>query len=451
MKFLIQILIFISHLAIATSSVAEESLDRLVAEATNQFITASDGDRNSRTKKYQQVRAVLDRITLEHPTSETALQILLSETVGGIDIAALNMFLNNPNADFPPSLTSSENKINLTNLAEDAQFGSSDLFRPICLLIGSSLDGLNCPYIDVESCPGEACLQSGIAKILSTQNFLSAPRSGQDVFRAKEGEFLLFDSPNVYSIPCKGRISDPGQNNNFTLGATVYRLAYSGEGTYVHLVDGVRHGGDLSMSFEYDEVCFEVFEYWSRFHNEQGKIGWGLVNHEVMVGLSRYDRLDNVPTWVTESSSAIIGIEIGSGTVQTESALDLSRNVRREIQRRLLLLGHDPRGVDGIFGPGSRAAISSWQSVQGNQSSGFLNSLNLDALKQQSESAYQKWLKEAPLQSKRANSQVVRGVRWTKRQDSDGIWYCKPCNGGFWCSGKTTGSICQQFRPAGWK
>lgn len=55
-----------------------------------------------------------------------------------------------------------------------------------------------------------------------------------------------------------------------------------------------------------------------------------------------------------------------------EEALGLTRDQRRAIQRQLSLLGFDPRGIDGLFGPGSRAAISAWQTRNGETVTGFL-------------------------------------------------------------------------------
>ena len=55
-----------------------------------------------------------------------------------------------------------------------------------------------------------------------------------------------------------------------------------------------------------------------------------------------------------------------------EDALGLDREARREIQRALSLIGHDPRGIDGIFGPGSRRAIRAWQQTQGTEALGYL-------------------------------------------------------------------------------
>ena len=41
-----------------------------------------------------------------------------------------------------------------------------------------------------------------------------------------------------------------------------------------------------------------------------------------------------------------------------EQEIGLDRDGRRDVQRWLQALGHDPRGIDGMFGPGSRAAIA---------------------------------------------------------------------------------------------
>lgn len=83
-------------------------------------------------------------------------------------------------------------------------------------------------------------------------------------------------------------------------------------------------------------------------------------------------------------------------TEEREAALELSRSERREIQNRLRLVAHDPRGADGVFGPNTRTAISSWQAEQGFPVSGYLDDLQLTALREQSETEYQAFLQSQP-------------------------------------------------------
>lgn len=55
-----------------------------------------------------------------------------------------------------------------------------------------------------------------------------------------------------------------------------------------------------------------------------------------------------------------------------EQDLALSRNERRAIQRDLTTLGYNTRGIDGLFGPGTRGAIEAWQSQFDFTETGFL-------------------------------------------------------------------------------
>ncbi len=68
-----------------------------------------------------------------------------------------------------------------------------------------------------------------------------------------------------------------------------------------------------------------------------------------------------------------------------EQSLDLNRDQRREIQRDLSLLDFNTRGIDGIFGRGTRAAIASWQQAQGFDATGFLSREQITRLDAQAE------------------------------------------------------------------
>lgn len=56
-----------------------------------------------------------------------------------------------------------------------------------------------------------------------------------------------------------------------------------------------------------------------------------------------------------------------------EAELRLSRDQRRQIQRNLSILDFNPRGIDGLFGRGSRAAIGAWQQSRGIDGFGYLS------------------------------------------------------------------------------
>lgn len=56
-----------------------------------------------------------------------------------------------------------------------------------------------------------------------------------------------------------------------------------------------------------------------------------------------------------------------------EEALGLTRDQRRTIQRQLSILDYDTRGIDGIFGRGTRTAITNWQKANGLEGSGYLS------------------------------------------------------------------------------
>ena len=73
---------------------------------------------------------------------------------------------------------------------------------------------------------------------------------------------------------------------------------------------------------------------------------------------------------------------IATDPERVETALDLTREQRREIQRHLTLLGFNTRGIDGIFGPGTRGAIRGWQEGRGLETTGFLNAAQIALLEQ---------------------------------------------------------------------
>ncbi|MEM9199906.1 MAG: peptidoglycan-binding protein, partial [Pseudomonadota bacterium] len=71
-----------------------------------------------------------------------------------------------------------------------------------------------------------------------------------------------------------------------------------------------------------------------------------------------------------------------------EALLALVRNDRKEIQSRLRLAGFDPKGVDGLFGPATRTAITEWQTARGFEATGYLNAAQKALLEDETDDRY---------------------------------------------------------------
>jgi hypothetical protein len=69
--------------------------------------------------------------------------------------------------------------------------------------------------------------------------------------------------------------------------------------------------------------------------------------------------------------------------MKTEEDINLDRDQRRDVQRRLKALGF-ATPVNGKFNDETRRAITNWQSARGYPVSGFLNNLQFDAMKTES-------------------------------------------------------------------
>jgi peptidoglycan hydrolase-like protein with peptidoglycan-binding domain len=85
-----------------------------------------------------------------------------------------------------------------------------------------------------------------------------------------------------------------------------------------------------------------------------------------------------------------------------EEALRLSTDQRREIQRNFALLEFDPRGIDGIFGPGTRSAITDWQQQNGFPQTSYLDREQIERLSAQAARRAQQLEAEAARQQQAA-------------------------------------------------
>lgn len=80
---------------------------------------------------------------------------------------------------------------------------------------------------------------------------------------------------------------------------------------------------------------------------------------------------------------------------RVERDLNLTRDEKRDIQRALTVLGHDTRGVDGVFGPASRRAIVGWQARTKRRTHGFLDETQIRNILSQGENRRRELQEEA--------------------------------------------------------
>lgn len=99
--------------------------------------------------------------------------------------------------------------------------------------------------------------------------------------------------------------------------------------------------------------------------------------------------------------AAALGLEDAAAQ---EEALKLSAAQRREIQRRLRLASHDPRGIDGIFGPATRAALAAWQTAEGIPATGYMTEATHLRLAESTEAKYRAWAAD---RSRRARDRQI--------------------------------------------
>lgn len=123
----------------------------------------------------------------------------------------------------------------------------------------------------------------------------------------------------------------------------------------------------------------------------------GLWGANTRQAISRWQTANKVPVsgYVTAQQVKLIALQAGSsvgtepdGTVAgddliEERLLSLTYDERREVQRRLTLLGYNTRGVDGSFGANTRRALASWQRDEGLRASGYMTADQLRTLRQQ--------------------------------------------------------------------
>ncbi|WP_372804453.1 peptidoglycan-binding domain-containing protein [Loktanella salsilacus] len=97
---------------------------------------------------------------------------------------------------------------------------------------------------------------------------------------------------------------------------------------------------------------------------------------------------------------------------QAEDDLKLPVEARRAVQRNLQVLGFDTRGIDGIFGPGTRGAIKTWQGQNNTAQTGYLTADTIGRINDQA--ARRAAELELQAEQRRAANRAADRTDWEK-------------------------------------
>lgn len=103
---------------------------------------------------------------------------------------------------------------------------------------------------------------------------------------------------------------------------------------------------------------------------------------------------DEIAVLVPLEGSANELVWFPPSNAESETALSLDKQAIRDIQARLLVLGHDPNGIDGVIGRGVRSAVKGWQESRSADANGYLNETQVIELRKQSQAALDAWLED---------------------------------------------------------
>lgn len=337
--------------------------------------------------RLQALRAALDQLVTDFPASDLAVHILLGETIDGLDLSALD-----------------------TRLTSAEAMAKSDSGAPAEVgLIGTGGETYGIPIGDVEALtalPDGATISGHVSGDLALLSPISP------ILRGLEQALT-----RCYGY---GTGKDRAQSGNI-------RFAIGQDGLLSGSAVPANGGAGVAAEQEISLVAIQSIADCGPFPPEYaGQAYLATFTDRTLIGLAHLP--EGETPWVTADE-------------QTEAELDLDRRTIAEIQGRLTLLGFNPNGIDGSLGRGARAAISEWQESHFMPATGYLDGIQLAALRDLSQDAFQDWLINSGGQEIIDRAAVPPAKK--RRKDTKG-WYKK---NGLYCKATLVGTWCQSNVP----
>lgn len=90
-----------------------------------------------------------------------------------------------------------------------------------------------------------------------------------------------------------------------------------------------------------------------------------------------------------------------------EEALALSLRQRRNLQIRMRLMGHNPSGIDGVFGPNTRDAIAELQQASDLPATGYIDTETRSLILDKTRVSYRDWVRSLPKPPRQRPTAVI--------------------------------------------
>jgi len=369
-----------------TTSIAsseDAAVMALVAEVDAAYSDAVVLSGTDKRRGLLKVKALIDRIVTHYPSSQASIAISLGKKVGNVDPMALDTELTLLGLNAAIATPENTTQINVPVVRPPTD--------PLLRQIDHCLTASNLPASPVGDARIKMRLQTGLDGAISGLPSLIEPNSPNGA------EQQLFN----HSLLALGACSELARIQRNSI--VVFLVSTKG------IVDGVVLQTDAIIPLSNLAPSPDSPLPDPKLHADRQLV-----------------------TWTTS-------------TRQSQDALQLGRADIVGIQARLTAMSYDPKGIDGVMGPGLRSAVRLWQTSAGIPSTGYFDGIQLDRFKAESEPAFEVWkLNEDHLRllAKASVSPKVGGRRshngWYRSTDGN---YCRKGMFGLWC---------QAWKPVAW-
>ncbi|WP_163886726.1 peptidoglycan-binding protein [Aliiruegeria sabulilitoris] len=336
-----------------------ETPESLLARASA-LVAATDAPYDAQEATYlDEARISLDRIVTDFPSSDIALRILMQDKIGNLDVAKLRSDVASLARDRLSNGSAERAVQTAENVAPSAPDGAaSGLAR-----------GIAAVEFPLKDTPLPAGTSGEELNGLKQAERCFVPKAGLDPQEGVVIEVQIDPGGNVARMP---ELIDPSKptetERNLVLSAITALdgcAPYGPDAAGLHRVSASTSG---IRPLEFRALQLENAE-------------------EITNTANVLSSAESVVEAVAETADYW-----GPATVETYNALGLTRSEIFEVQARLTSMGYNVRGIDGLYGDGTRGAVSSWQLDLGLPVSGYLDRPQLALLREHSIANYTTWI-----------------------------------------------------------